>query len=301
MMPQQQSKIELPSELVGPRLLQFLGALVFSWSIIVASLLIAGHMNTLWAYFGAAIIVGTRLHAFGLLGHDGAHKLVASNKTLNDALTCVFCMWPAAISLGQWRRFHFGHHRHSGTPLDPELQGKQAIPEVWGVPMSKHHILTTFAKDIVGLGFLDAIKMKKASYMNGADTRKLNPDDRFGPLAWYGIGAITLVAFDLAWVIPVWLYALLGPTWAFARLRLWSEHVGTEGTHRISASWWQRFFFLPHNTYCHYEHHLHGNVAWSNLPAVRKLYSDEPVIPLSQVFQQFSDQSIDQVPFQKAT
>ena len=297
---QQYSQIELPDELIGPQLFRFFLAQLFNWSIIVISLLIAGHIDTLWGYIISAIIIGTRLHAFGLLGHDGAHKLLARNKRLNDALTCMFCMWPAAISLGQWRRFHFGHHRHHGTPLDPELMGKQAVAEVWQVPMGKHHILVTFVKDILCLGILDALKMKKASYLKHTD-RKLNPDDRFGPLAWYGVGTVSLVSFDLAWIIPVWLYALLGPAWAFSRLRLWSEHVGTTGTHRISASWWQRFFFLPHNTWCHYEHHLHGNISWSNLPSVRKLYSDVPVIPVSQVFHEFSDQAMDHAPLEKVS
>ena len=46
---------------------------------------------------------------------------------------------------------------------------------------------------------------------------------------------------------------------------VWHEHVGTDKTHMIKATWWQRLLFLPHYAEYHHEHHEKPNVPYNKL------------------------------------
>ena len=76
---------------------------------------------------------------------------------------------------------------------------------------------------------------------------------------------ILLTAF-IDWKIPLMWYAAM-PTslLAILRLRIWHEHVGTDKTHMIKATWWQRLLFLPHYAEYHHEHHEKPNVPYNKL------------------------------------
>ena len=63
----------------------------------------------------------------------------------------------------------------------------------------------------------------------------------------------------------MWYAAMPTSLLAISRLRIWHEHVGTDKTHMIKATWWQRLLFLPHYAEYHHEHHEKPNVPYNKL------------------------------------
>ncbi len=70
------------------------------------------------------------------------------------------------------------------------------------------------------------------------------------------------------------------------RQRALTEHIGTDSTHKITANRFQRFFYLPHNTWLHYEHHLNASVPCWNLVKLRELSPEKESITVNELFEQ---------------
>jgi fatty acid desaturase len=78
---------------------------------------------------------------------------------------------------------------------------------------------------------------------------------------------------------------------AVFRLRVWTEHVGTADVHRISARLFYQLIFLPHNTWCHFEHHRFPSVPFWNLPKARALETETHIDTLEALFSSYADYS----------
>ena len=233
------------------------------WAVIVLLFVAAYWINSVWGWLVALVLLGSRQHALAILGHDGAHRLAARNKRLNDLATQLLCFWPLGVGLRAYRRFHFRHHRHVGTERDPELIHKNDwSKEQWSIPKTRLQIFTYFLGDLVGFGIPEMIKairlIGKASLWDWA-----------GPFLWWGLAG-TILCLSGCWLaVVVWFGALYSSFWGFFRLRIWTEHVGTTYVHRVRANWWQRLLIAPYNTWYHYEHHEHPSVPFWQLPKLR--------------------------------
>ena len=197
-------------------------------------------------------IIGNRQHALALLGHDATHKLISKSPFVNYFFGNFFTYAPIGLPWDGYRRFHMGHHRWLGTVRDPELDRKLQS----GVVVknaTKKNIIMQFIKDLLGLNILD---MKKFNL------DKSNEDE----LTIGFVQLLILLTAFIDWKIPLMWYAAM-PTslLAISRLRIWHEHVGTDKTHMIKATWWQRLLFLPHYAEYHHEHHEKPNVPYNKL------------------------------------
>ena len=270
-------------ELVRLQPWRWFAALAFDWAVIAAAMAAARWLHHPLGYVVAVFVVGTRQNALGLLDHDAAHRLVTRNGRFDDLLAQLLCFGPVGILLKQWRAFHWDHHRHTGSALDPELLGKANDAPQWDLPASRSRILRTFLLDLTGWGFRDIVRLRKGTPV----TVEITGKDRF----MKNVSLLALLAgtalTGTLWVFGLWMAALLTSGWAVSRLRLLSEHVGTAGTHRLRARWWERAVFLPHNTWAHFEHHRYPSVPFYHLPAARELDRETPVLTLSEVFDAF--------------
>ena len=261
-----------------PLLWRWLSRALLDWTVVVACFATAYWMANPLTWLVCIVVIGTRQHALGILGHDGAHRLACRNRFLNDALTGLLCMWPLGIPLGGYRRFHFQHHRTAGTDDDPEMIHKRALPD-WDLPLRRGKIVKDILLDFCGRS-LPHVGM--AMYL----TRAVSVRDALGPACL--IGGVAVLSWYLGfWWIPVLWFVSMGTAfWASFRMRLWSEHVGADHTHRLYAPLWARFFFLPHNTWHHWEHHEYPAVPCWALPSLRD--SDACVITITQLFRELS-------------
>ena len=228
------------------------------------------------AVFVAIFIIGNRQHALSIMGHDGAHRLAARNKTFNDWATNLLTFWPLGAGLLPYRIFHLDHHRLLGTEEDPEYQKKSTEDPIFDIPKTKRQIIRRFLFGLVGFhggwkGLFDIILA-------------FNP--RKGVEFWglwiWRIIAITILYWLNVWwwVLPLWFVAIGTSFWSIFNLRIWIEHIGTSDVHRVRASLWQRLVFLPHYTWLHWEHHRWDFIPFFNLPKVREIDNSVKIVPV---------------------
>lgn len=186
----------------------------------------------------AILVIGNRQHAIAILAHDGAHRLISRNRFINETLTAL-SLWPMGVSVPAYRRFHFAHHRHVGTPLDPERAETQRYP----IPRRPW---SDALRSLAGLNWRDAAGIFKLTRPTVIEAIPV--------LIFVGCCGSTLVRFGHLEFGLLWLLAMPTAFIACFRARVYTEHIGT--TYRyITPTRLQRILYLPHNCWLHPEHH----------------------------------------------
>ena len=263
-------------------LFRWIGWVVWDWAVIGSSFFVMSRIHNPIIWFVGMVIIGTRQHALAILGHDGTHGLACRNRTLNDFLTNICCFLPFGANLNSYRVVHLQHHNYLGSKKDPELDFKKEMAPQWDLPTSKRALALQFFKDLFGLGFYNVfIIMKSMPLRRVRDIVYL--------ILFCVAGITVLLLMKKMWVLAIWFLALFLSNWAVFRLRIWTEHIGTNDTHRIKARWWQRWLFVPHNTWLHYEHHEWPWVPFYNLPEARRMIGEPHPIPIHELALHFSN------------
>jgi fatty acid desaturase len=241
--------------------------LALDWLQIFAFYAIAAWIDHIAVYVVATLLIGTRQHALALLAHDGAHGLFARNKRWNDFLTNFLCMWPLGATVEGYREFHLQHHRHLGSEQDPEMSFS-----VYDVPVTPAGVARRAMLDSIGLG----LPMVSGFILKIRPTRALH---NVPALLWQVALVAVCVAIGQLWIALLWFGGEFSSFAVGFRLRSGSEHHGLrDRTHRFEPTLLSRYLYLPHNTYCHYEHHRYASVPCYNLPQLRKLLDrDVPI------------------------
>lgn len=224
-------------------------------------------------FFVVWFFVGSRQHALSILGHDGGHGLVHQNLFINDLLTKILAFLPFGVSLAHYRQFHFAHHKHLSTPLDPELLLKRNARPAYDLPIGGiTSIVLRSMKDMLGLGSGELFDLVKHSAL------PVNWKEWVEVLSWWsGVLSIALymhVPYLLPFVV-FWIFCLGTSFWTCFRLRIFIEHLGTKGIHRVRPSLIARHILYPYNTWYHFEHHAFSSVSATQLPPIRKQLSPE--------------------------
>lgn len=267
-------------DLMQPSLWRWSVRVAGDWALIAAAMTLAGHTGHLAAFVLAVIVTGIGQHRLAIMAHEGTHRQISRHKRLNDVLTGLFCLWPFGNPVGGYRRFHFAHHRYLNTDQDTELRQKAKSAPAWDLPATRWTVLRYFLRDVC------LLHVKELAHLS----QRVRPgESRFDgamPSTWLVCLAGTLVYFGQWSAIVVWYLGTAMVFWPVFRLRVWTEHVGTDDAHRIHAPWYIRFWLLPHNTWHHWEHHHYPQVPCWNLPRLRALIGAAPaIVPLSAVIQ----------------
>ncbi|WP_337175843.1 fatty acid desaturase [Paludisphaera sp.] len=93
--------------------------------------------------FGLAIIlVGALQHRLAGLGHESSHYSFLRNRTANDLVADVFCMFPILTSVHFYRVFHMAHHQHTNDPeKDPDLLNLGRGKRAFEFPMTRERFI----------------------------------------------------------------------------------------------------------------------------------------------------------------
>jgi len=245
---------------------------LLEWAAIVALFWIGFTAHHWFVWILVVIVLGSRQHALGVLGHDGAHYTAARNKRVNDIASALLCFWPVLTSLADFRRFHYNHHRYFNSEYDPEIVFKNHMSaRQWQIPISRKQILLYLVGDFCGLSALEVVKARRVLSMVGPEfenapgrTERSAWKPWIGPCVWLVVVGSILYSTGLLIALAVWVIALLTSFWAFFRLRTWTEHGGTSSTHRIWLNRWQKLLITPHGSWSHYEHHAQPGIPfWS--------------------------------------
>ncbi len=254
-------------------LIRWLVLTLVDWGIIVGMFVIAGFYNHLLVYWMVSLVIGNRIHALGIMGHDGAHYAISRNRFVNNMLTSFLVAWPLGFSLTGYRDFHFKHHQKVGTPEDPELIHKNWAKPEFELPLKKGKFIFWCLRDLTGYSFLELLRMMIL-------TSPKNIIFMFPALTVLGIFWAVSLYLGAYWVLALWFFSYATSFWLTMRLRLWIEHVGSSSTHRVQLTWWQEILFCPHWISYHHEHHMFPTVPMWNLPALRREDQSIPVVDL---------------------
>lgn len=225
------------------------------------------------------IIIGTRVHALGILMHEASHYNLFTNKTANEWLVKFFISLPTLVSLEGYRKTHELHHDYSQTEKDPTYTRKLG-KALFAFPKKSHW---HFAKELLyifcGYGAYMALSDLRRNQNN---KQKRDPVFLALTLVFYAtLAAILIQTHSLMLFLKFWLLPNMTVLPLVNYWRTITEHsslpnantpnqntnVRTVFYHPILA-----WFITPYNINLHTEHHNRPAVKWYDL---NKVYQKE--------------------------
>ncbi len=220
----------------------------WEWTLIAAALWSVSW--SAWMLPLAMIVIGSRQHALGVLGHEAVHRAIGGIPLRwSDRLGNALCMWPILSDVAAYRRWHMLHHQHLGTEWDPERVQRDMYAD-WYTNLTLARRVKILAADCLGLHAVEPMSVLKVI---------------IGPWSLLRVAhAIVLVAVLSVFgpvALVAWFAALFSTFWASMRWRIWHEHLGPDVTLDYRPTWWQRALFVPHYIWRHVDHHRPGRWA----------------------------------------
>jgi fatty acid desaturase len=236
---------------------------LFGQNILI--LVAAAQLNHVVSWIIAFLLMG-RAHAqFASLMHEAAHRLLFSNKAINDFVGNWILGYFVMTSTQAYRRVHMAHHKREFGPNEPD------IPLYANYPISRASLRRKLIRDATGQ---TGYKLLRNQFKNLRST-----DTRVRHTLWKMIGVQVAIAaaFTLAgywWMYPViWVAPYL-----INRLRSIAEHGGLREdddrrftTHSVAQHWGARFFLVPYSIGFHMAHHVDAGVPFRHLKEYHRL------------------------------
>ena len=239
--------------------LHVVGVWVQSLGVIVVALWT--HNPIAWA--GAFLLMGRSFARFAILSHESAHRLLFTNRSVNDWVGKWVVGYPAFVPLDGYRRGHMAHHKEEFGPNEPDMNlyvGYPITRESWHRKLRRDAFGNSGWKHLRGL--FSAFRSPTA---RGIAARIV---------AWQLVlfAGFTAAGYPLAWPL-LWLAPWMTTWRVLNRLRSIAEHGGARHstdrrltTHHVRQGWTARFWMVPFNTGWHLAHHVDIGVPFQNLP-----------------------------------
>jgi fatty acid desaturase len=247
------------------------------WAYVIAIVAGAVWIHTWWAYVVAFVLMGPMYARFAILMHEAAHKMLFTNKRVNDWVGTWLIAYPAFTAIQLYRRGHFSHHREEFGPDEPD------IDFYGGYRCDRATLRRRLLRDALGVsGWKNFTALLRAIRVPSARRVVCS------------ILGVQVVLWTLSWAATgrVWVYPLLWwlpwmTQWrVLNRLRSIAEHGGLEAskdrratTHSVRQSLLARFWFVPYNTGWHLAHHVDMGIPWRNLPRFHRELEDAGYAP----------------------
>ena len=270
-----------------PSLFAWLWRVLLNWFEITLLFLAMVYFDHWSAYLAGGLLLGTRQHALALLAHEAIHRNISRRWWINNTLGNLLAGLPLFQSLGFFKVFHLNHHAYMLTEKDPEVDVRNAGPHYWSLPLTRQKRVFLLLRDLCGVGYLDT------RHALPHILKHLSLFDIIAPVVFWACVVTVFVKLSLGWIPLFWTVSFVTSYWAMFRQRALTEHIGVDEdkTHKLHANWLERFFYLPHNTWYHYEHHYAASVPCWNLPKLRALIQTSPVMRVSELYAQLSKTS----------
>ena len=212
--------------------------LLIEWLVIILTMCIVNLFPNILTVWLGALIVGSRQHALGTIGHWALHKLMPKYK-LAQWLTFA----PVGVDPAKILSTHWAHHGAISDPvLDPEMSVVTRFKDRWSKLRNRDLLL-----DALGLHADETILVLS----------KLMTTPRSLLVYGFTAGAFGLV---IGWIATlVWILGSITGLVLCHRLRARTEHdhLKNPGQTIVTSkpSLLRRIIFLPHFTWLHAEHH----------------------------------------------
>ena len=219
------------------------------------------HNPVAWA--AAYLLMGRTMAQLGILGHEAAHRLLFTSKSVNDFVGRWFLAYPGFTPLDAYRRSHMAHHKDEMGPEEPD------VALYAGYPIPRDSMRRKLVRDAFFVsGYKNLKPLVKLAWSRNPVALRIVGAQVAVLLAFILIGRPELYVF--LWLLP-WM-----SVWrVLNRLRAIAEHGGMTRsddrrltTHHVRQSWLARFWIVPYNTGWHLAHHVDIGIPWRHLPAL---------------------------------
>ncbi|GAC1623099.1 MAG: fatty acid desaturase family protein [Nevskia sp.] len=238
-----------------------------------------------------------------ILMHEAAHRSLFANARLNDGVGQYLCALPNFNHMPMYRSYHMAHHRHAGTPDDPDAVMVERYPIARA---SLRRKLLRDASGISGGKFIVGLVGMVAGYWKFQQNGLVERVDYAQPqrrrdhalmflrnggavaIGWQLALFGTLLALGHGLYYLFWVAAFLIPFPLFMRVRVLADHAVVHDLNSTSAidharstraNWLEKLLIVPHNEHYHLEHHLLPSAPFWNLPKLHAILEREGVIP----------------------
>jgi len=233
-----------------------IGALLQSFGVVIA----AAWIDTWWSYLLAFLLMARGHVCLNILAHEAAHRLLFTNRRMNDGVGRWLLAYPTYQAMLAYRRVHFAHHRDEMGPDEPDF-GLYA-----GYPIARDSWRRKLRRDATGNS-----ASKNFRGLFGALRRGQTEAKQILAVHLVMFGTSIVFMRPLAYVVWILSWSTL---WKVSnRLRSIAEHGGMVRskdrrltTHVIRQSRLARYWMVPYNTGWHLAHHVDMGVPWRNLP-----------------------------------
>ena len=217
------------------------------------------------AYLAAFLLMGPMYARFAILMHEAAHKLLFSDKRVNDFVGTWLIAYPTWTPISIYRRGHFAHHKEEFGPREPDMAF------YGGYVCDRRTLVRRLVRDAVGISGWKNFTPLFRALRNPASRRVAGSILAVQALLWAAMTAAT----GRWWIYPLlWWLPWMTQWRVINRLRAIAEHGGMEAgadrrvtTHNVRQSLPARFWFVPYNTGWHLAHHVDMGIPFRNLPA----------------------------------
>lgn len=258
-------------------------AIAAQWIVIAIAVAAAIYFNHPFVYLIAIVVIASRQHALGVLGHEGSHFRITPRRRLNDFVADFFCWLPVGFNNTRYGYEHILHHRFVNGDRDPYMADFKTDPQFWW-PKSRSAAWGSFAQDLSGAHFARVFSKGNRwgpFYPRGVP---LSLQDKHTAAAFYLLLLVGLWLSSGWWYfLLLWLLPLVTVTWWIIHFRTVAEHLGIDkgasglaGTRHVNGTRLEQLFLCPCNINYHLAHHLFPAVPWYHLPALHRRLMQEP-------------------------
>lgn len=251
------------------------------WLTILSVIYYSEIADHILVYILSVAIIGSRMHALGIISHDLVHYRFIKNRKYSDVFGNLFLCWPLFFTLEGYRAQHLRHHSKLNTSEDPDFIRRVGLLE-WTFPMSPLSFYGMLLKDLTGLNVLQypakIFKVKTNNKKIKIENDYLNLKYIASMVLFYAILVGLLTAqegwtlFLLYWVVPI-----ATSLKVIKRIRAFAEHFAVpdgnydEVTRTTLSSGLERYLIGAHNVGYHTEHHRFASVPWYNLEQLHEI------------------------------
>lgn len=237
------------------------------------------------AIAAAFVPIAIMQNGLNILFHEGSHRLLFSNRRINDLVGITLFGWLVfGTGTHAYRRGHANHHRDEFGPKEPDFLLYSFYP------IARDSARRKLTRDAFGVSAYRILKPRitgivtKKHFMNSA---------RFFAMQIATFAAFALSGhpwlYLLLWVLPYFTYYQI-----VNRLRSVAEHGGMtrskdrrNTTHHVRQSLLARVMFVPYGVGYHLAHHVDSGVPFRNLPRLHDALVEDGYFPASAEWQNY--------------
>ncbi len=235
------------------------------WGWIAVIIAAAVWLDNPVGYLVAFLLMGPMYARLAILMHEAAHKLLFTNKRVNDWVGTWLIAYPAWTPISIYRRGHFAHHKVEFGPDEPDMAF------YGGYRCDRATMARRLFRDAVGISGWKNFTPLFRALRRPSGRRVAGPILAVQAALW----AVMWAATGRWWIYPLlWWLPWMTQWRVLNRLRSIAEHGGLEAspdrrvtTHAVRQSLIARFWFVPYNTGWHLAHHVDMGIPFRNLPA----------------------------------